>query len=260
MSHTVESLKRRRRMFMLWSIPVVLIALVAGLKLISLSAVNAYAVDAYDSEEFAEATSRWEWLEPANWFEPWVANFNKGTAQLRAERFAPAEKTLKKALDQAPDERVCDVRQNLSLAIEAQGDIANKEPDREKAKELWTEALETLQVEQCSEKTEKNTNSQERIKKKLEDDPSDQPTDDPTDDPSDEPTDDPTDDPSDEPTDDPTDDPSDPSDSPTDNPTPQPEDPKQRELEDRNKEAEEERQKNQEDKREQGGSNNGKGW
>lgn len=159
--------KHRRALMLWWSSPVVLAAVLFAGKLISLPVINAYAGSAYDRADYADAASRYASLENLNWFEPYLTYFNSGTAKLQQGVYIEAQSRLEDALKRAPADRECDVRQNLSLSIEAQGDIAFAEPNLDESKRLWTNALDVLTVEQCSNKTEKNTNSQDRLRDKL---------------------------------------------------------------------------------------------
>jgi tetratricopeptide (TPR) repeat protein len=120
---TPTAIRRRRRRLLWWSLPVVLLALATSLKLASLSLTAQDAIDAAETARFDESISASDSLMTFNWFEPWIAYYDRGTVSALAQEYNDATDDLSVALELAPDDRSCDVRVNLALAWEELGDI-----------------------------------------------------------------------------------------------------------------------------------------
>jgi tetratricopeptide (TPR) repeat protein len=116
-------MRRRRKRLVWWSLPVVLLALATSLKLASLSLTAQDAIDAAETTRFDESIAASDSLMTLNWFEPWVAYYDRGTASALAQEYNDATDDLSVALELAPADRSCDVRVNLALAWEELGDI-----------------------------------------------------------------------------------------------------------------------------------------
>ncbi len=106
-----------------WSLPVVLLALATSLKLASLGLTAQDAISAAETARYEESIDASDSLMTLNWFEPWVAYYDRGTASALAQEYNDATDDLSTALELAPPERSCDVRVNLALAWEELGDI-----------------------------------------------------------------------------------------------------------------------------------------
>lgn len=274
---------RRRRRLLAWSAPVVLAFLVVGSLLVGTWAGNLIGTREYEASRFPEAAQQYRAQQRWTGFaEPWKAWFNSGTALYRAEEHFLAVEDLRVALEKvpeagplaggsegskAPESPECRVRTNLSLALEAMGDVASTDDDDlpmaatyyAEAQEVIAPCTSSQQNEDISErekdKEEQARRGQEEPQEEPTDEPTGEPTDEPTDDPTDEPTGEPTDDPTSEPTDDPSDEATGNQDDPTDEPT---SDPQRERLEERNREAERDRQEQQQ--RGGGGSSGGQNW
>jgi tetratricopeptide (TPR) repeat protein len=108
---------------MWWSLPVVLLALAASVKFASLSLTAQDAISASETGRFDESIEASDALMTLNWFEPWIAYYDRGTASARAQLYNDATDDLSTALELAPEDRSCEVRVNLALAWEELGDI-----------------------------------------------------------------------------------------------------------------------------------------
>jgi len=125
-------LRRKRKRLLLWSAPLMLIALLVALKLLSAVALNMAGTSAYQHANHNTAADRFASLEFFNVVEPWKAHFNQGTAIYAGGDFFGAKEELVVALDlvprspqgEPPGKEECDVRTNLSLAYEGMGDEA----------------------------------------------------------------------------------------------------------------------------------------
>ncbi|MEU4014118.1 tetratricopeptide repeat protein [Microbacterium sp. NPDC028030] len=141
---------RRRRAVRRWvaigTLPLTLAALLFVGKLLSMYAFAHQAITAYVVDDFAGAEGSARGQEFLNWFEPYKAPFNIGTALGAAEQLPEARAELEEALDLATGLEVCGVRINLALVIERMGDAARADGDGATAADLYGQAL-TVTVE-----------------------------------------------------------------------------------------------------------------
>lgn len=141
---------RRRRRIRRWvaigTIPLTLAALLFVGKLLSMYAFAHQSITAYVVDDFAGSEASARGQEFLNWFEPYKAPFNVGTAFGGAEQLPEARTQLEEALDLATGLEVCGVRINLALVVERMGDAARADGDGAGAAELYGEAL-TITIE-----------------------------------------------------------------------------------------------------------------
>ncbi|MET0933859.1 MAG: hypothetical protein ABWX56_09100 [Mycetocola sp.] len=119
---STASVKRTRWRMFLFSLPLVLLALFVVWKLFSMPLLAQRSIDAYERGNFERSVEVSDSLMFLNVAEDWIPYFNRGTAHAAAQSYSHATDDLAKALERAPDERRCDVRVNLALAWELQGD------------------------------------------------------------------------------------------------------------------------------------------
>ncbi|BDZ39854.1 hypothetical protein [Microbacterium suwonense] len=147
---------RRRRSIRRWvaigTLPLTLAALLLVGKLLSMYAFAHQSISAFVSAGYAESESAARGQDVVNWFEPFKAPYNIGTALAGAEKLPEARAELERALPLAEGLEVCYVRINLSLVIERQGDAAQADGDAARATELYGEALQiTVETpDECS--------------------------------------------------------------------------------------------------------------
>lgn len=122
------ALLRRRRRILRWSAPVLVVAVVAGAKLLAMSGAADVTLTAFlvGNEEFAARAA--DTLAVANLVEAYKAPFDAGTVAA-ASATTPAElrraaRLLNRALALAPADGECAVRFNLALVLEASGKAA----------------------------------------------------------------------------------------------------------------------------------------
>ena len=141
---------RRRRSIRRWvaigTLPLTLAALFFVGKLLSMYAFAHQAVTAYVVDDYAGSEASARGQEFLNWFEPYKAPFNVGTALGAAEQLPEARAKLEEALALAHGLEVCGVRINLALVVERMGDAARAGGDGATAAQLYGEAL-TITVE-----------------------------------------------------------------------------------------------------------------
>jgi tetratricopeptide (TPR) repeat protein len=111
----------------LLALPLAVLLLAVGLKLVTMSWLSASGASAYDGTRYEQSAAAFDRLQVVNVVEPWRAHFGEGAALYRRDDFAGAEAAFRRALDLAPER--CDVRFNLAVTIEAEGDqIVGGEP------------------------------------------------------------------------------------------------------------------------------------
>jgi hypothetical protein len=108
---------RKRR---LTALPVALGLLAVGGKLLSMTWFAHAGAAAYADERYVDSDSSFDRLRTVNVIDPWRAWMNTGGARFRLGDLTGAEAAFTRALEQRPSR--CDVRFNLAVTIEAQGD------------------------------------------------------------------------------------------------------------------------------------------
>lgn len=134
--------RRIRRRIAIATLPLTLAALLLVVKLLSMYAFAHTSISSFVSGAYAESESAARGQDVANWFEPFAAPYNIGTALAGSDELAASRSELERALPLAQGLQVCPVMINLSLVIERQGDAAQADGDAAKAAELYGEALE----------------------------------------------------------------------------------------------------------------------
>ncbi|WP_460802758.1 hypothetical protein [Microbacterium sp. GXF6406] len=136
---------RRRRSIRRWvtiaTLPLTLAALLFVGKLLSMYAFAHQAVSTYVVDDYAGSTTAAQGQEFLNWFQPFIAPYNVGTALAGAEELDEARTKLEEALPLAAGLEVCAVHVNLAIVIERQGDAALGDGDGPGAAQLYGEAL-----------------------------------------------------------------------------------------------------------------------
>lgn len=204
-----DELRRKRKRLLLWSAPLMLIAFLAALKLLSAVALNMAGASAYDNASYNTAEDRFASLEVFNVVEPWKAHFNQGTAIYASGQFWQATEQLKVALDlvpkspqgEPPGSEECDVRTNYSLALEGLGDEAMAASDPAMGADYYRQAQEMLsncgesggnggeEAQEAEERQEQSQSDAEEQQEQQQGGEGEEPTDGPTDGESETPTD-----------------------------------------------------------------------
>ena len=153
---TLLAVNRRRRSIRRWvaiaTLPLTLAALLLVGKLLSMYAFAHESISSFVAGGYAESESAARGQDFLNWFEPFKAPYNIGTALAGADELTGARTELEEALPLASGLDVCAVRINLSLVMERQGDAAQADGDATAAAEFYGEALQvTVETpEECS--------------------------------------------------------------------------------------------------------------
>jgi hypothetical protein len=115
----IESPRRRRRRRLL-ALPLIAVLLAVSVKLVTMSWFSTRGVAAYDDASYERSAAEFDRLQWLNVIEPWRAHHGVGAALHRRDDLEGAEAAFRRALELAPGR--CDVRFNLVVTIEAQGD------------------------------------------------------------------------------------------------------------------------------------------
>ena len=145
MAKSTEASRRLATIMRIVSFPIVLALLVVAVKFIAMTIIAALALAAFNDGDYEKSAEYSRWNLTANVIEPHKAHFGLGTAYLGLTLYQEARDELEIALETAPLPDSCDVRLNLSYAIEGLGDAANGEGDFQKAADLYREAIVVLQ-------------------------------------------------------------------------------------------------------------------
>lgn len=141
---------QRRRRARKWigfsAIPLVLVAALLVLKLLSMYAFAHQSIRAFVATDFEGTVSAAEWQGAANWFEPYKAPYNLGTGLAELGELDKARTALEEALPLASGLEICAVRYNLATVVERQGDRATGAGDVEEGQKLYRKALEILSL------------------------------------------------------------------------------------------------------------------
>ncbi len=111
---------RRRRRRRLLVLPLAVLLLAVGAKLTTMSWLSNRGVAAHHDARYEQSAAAFDRLQVLNVVDPWRAHFGSGAALYGREDLAGAESAFRRALELAPER--CDVRFNLVVTIEAQGD------------------------------------------------------------------------------------------------------------------------------------------
>lgn len=112
--------RKRMRKRRLLALPIALALLAVGGKLLTMAWFAHDGRADYDAGRYARSEASFDRLHTLNVIDPWRAWMNVGDARYRRDDLAGAEAAFIAALDEEPGR--CDVRFNLAVTIEKQGD------------------------------------------------------------------------------------------------------------------------------------------
>lgn len=105
--------------------------------------------DAFERGDYDGAAAEFLDNRGLNWFEPWIAPFDQGTALHAQGSLDEAIAAYGAALRVVPDREECTVRIDLALAHEAVGDQQEAAQDHDGAIEAWQKGIDVLQEGDC---------------------------------------------------------------------------------------------------------------
>lgn len=141
----VPSRLRLRRRLLLFSAPVVLVALLAAVKLISAVAAGNSAGPHFADGQVSALRNDVAMMRIVNVIEPAKAPFAAGTLAVLEGRLDDADADFSEALTRADAELACPVRVNLELVRERQGDLAAWEGRPDNARTFYTGAVSVIE-------------------------------------------------------------------------------------------------------------------
>jgi hypothetical protein len=156
--------RRLRRRMVLFSLPVVVIAVLVALKLLSMPALAALSQATYDAHDYDRSIQASDGLGVVNVFEPWVRHFDRGTGLARIGVLTDARSELESAMALVPASNSaasCRVRTDLVLVVEEQGDGALLDQQYTEAESFYAHALSLYKgaPEGCFRDPETNQNA-----------------------------------------------------------------------------------------------------
>lgn len=131
-----------RRRLLILSAPVAVLVVVAALKMISVAVIGHSAVSDYARGDGPGLRNDAARLGVINVIEPARAPFTAGAADVLDGRLADADVHFGQALDRSPGS--CEVRVNLELVRETQGDVEAAAGRTAQAVERYTSALDVV--------------------------------------------------------------------------------------------------------------------
>lgn len=144
--------KRRKTLLKRYSL-LILLLIAISFFFLSTWLYNLVYFIGYSNKNYPIAEGYTETRFIMNVLEPYIADYNQGTARLNMGEYAKAEKSFTESLQKSPTKaRLCMIYVNLSLSIELQGDVASQGNDYNKALELYGKAESVLYNNDCASK------------------------------------------------------------------------------------------------------------
>jgi hypothetical protein len=138
---TRPSRLRLRRRLLVFSAPVVIVALIAAVKMISVVVAGNSAVSHFARGDVAALRDDVSAMSILNVIEPAKVPFAAGALAVREGRLDQADARFTEALSRTEATQSCPVRVNLELVRERQGDVDAWEGRPDQARERYTSAL-----------------------------------------------------------------------------------------------------------------------
>jgi hypothetical protein len=101
-------------------VPLVVVALAVGIKLVTMYVFAATGATAYSASRYDSSETDFRRLRTLNVVDPWRAHVGIGDARYRQGDLLAAATAFNRALELAPGR--CEIRFNLAVTLEAQGD------------------------------------------------------------------------------------------------------------------------------------------
>ena len=136
---------RLRRRLLIFSAPVMLVALIAATKMISVVVAGSSAVSNFEASDTDALRTDTSTLKVLNVIEPAKAPFATGTLAVLEGRLDDADESFSDALSLTEAPESCPVLINLELVRERQGDIDGWEGRPDQARERYRSALAVVQ-------------------------------------------------------------------------------------------------------------------
>ena len=165
--------EKRKSLLKRYSLPILFLIIISFFFL-STWLYNIVYFISYSNKNYPIAEGYTETRFIMNILEPYIPDYNQGTARLMMGEYVKAEKSFTESLQKSPPEALlCHIYVNLSLSLESQADAALQGNDYNKALELYNRAESVLYNNDCAAKSSnsngkdsKAESSKERINKK----------------------------------------------------------------------------------------------
>ena len=144
--------KRRKKLLLIFIAPVTVLTL-AGLFFLRPGMFDILFGMNYDNKDSGMIVSLGQMQKVANIIEPYIAYYNAGTAYLKDGDGIKAEAELRESIKKLPpQDKICQVRTNLSYSIEIQADEAMINRKYDEALVLYSRAEGILYEDNCASK------------------------------------------------------------------------------------------------------------
>ena len=144
--------EKRKALLKRYSLPILLLMIISFFFL-SAWLYNLVYFIVYSNKNYPIAEGFTETRFVMNVLEPYIADYNQGTARLMMGEYTRAESSFTESLQKSPPQaKLCKIYVNLSLSIELQGDTALQGSDYNKALEAYNRAESVLYSNGCAGK------------------------------------------------------------------------------------------------------------
>lgn len=160
--------KQKRKKLLLISIAPCIILLVLGVFFLRPAITMTLYNMNYSGKNYKGAESVADTQNFLNIIEPYIADYQIGTAMIQDGDYTGAEQKLISSLEQDPDEEnVCKVRTNLAYSIEKQADKLSGEENYSDAIIKYSEAVGYLSGDNCADQQDSSKGSDEQAQKAM---------------------------------------------------------------------------------------------
>lgn len=160
--------KQKRKKLLLISIAPCIILLVLGIFFLRPAITMTLYNMNYSGKNYKGAESVADTQNFLNIIEPYIADYQIGTAMIQDGDYTGAEQKLISSLEQDPDkENVCKVRTNLAYSIEKQADKLSSEENYSDAIIKYSEAVGYLSGDNCADQQDSSKGSDEQAQKAM---------------------------------------------------------------------------------------------
>lgn len=160
--------KQKRKKLLLISIAPCIILLVLGAFFLRPAITMMLYNMNYSGKNYKGAESVADTQNFLNIIEPYIADYQIGTAMIQDGDYTGAEQKLISSLEQDPDEEnVCKVRTNLAYSIEKQADKLSSEENYSDAIIKYSEAVGYLSGDNCADQQDSSKGSDEQAQKAM---------------------------------------------------------------------------------------------
>ena len=144
--------KRRKKMFLIASVPITILVL-ASILFLRPGIFDAIFSMRFNQNDAGGAISISQFHKSINIIEPYIAYYDAGTAYIKGKDGKNAENELQESLrNNPPKDMICQIRVNLSYSIELQADDAKNRSDYDNALKLYNKAEGVLYDDDCASK------------------------------------------------------------------------------------------------------------